>query len=175
MIERPTHLNKEFYFVPYIEKAEGNDLIKALREIGNKTLQLMDELSEEQGKYAYAKNKWTIKQVIRHITDAERVFAYRAFRFSRRDAMPLPGFDEDAYAENDGSTLLSVKQIKDEFIQVRKATISLFTTMDTHVLDFEGVASNLPMTPRMVGWTIAGHNTHHLQVIRERYRNGITV
>lgn len=173
MIERPTHLNKDFYFVPYIEKAEGTDLIKSLREIGNKTLRLIDELSEEQGKYAYAKNKWTIKQVIRHITDAERVFAYRALRFSRKDSTPLPGFDEDAYAKNDFCSGLSLKQIKDEFVQVRKATISLFATMDADVLDFEGVASKLPMTPRIVGWTIAGHNAHHLSVIRERYLVGI--
>ena len=173
MIERPTHLNKDFYFVPYIEKAEGTDLIKSLREIGNKTLRLIEELSEEQGNYAYAKNKWTIKQVIRHITDAERVFAYRALRFSRKDSTPLAGFDEDTYAKNDFSAGLSLKQIKDEFVQVRKATISLFATMNANILDFEGVASKLPMTPRIVGWTIAGHNAHHLSVIRERYLVGI--
>ena len=173
MIERPANLNKDFYFVTYIDKAEGNDLIKSLREAGNSTLRLIEELTEEQGQYAYAENKWSIKQVIRHITDAERVFAYRAFRFSRKDGTPLPGFDEDAYAKNDFSTHLSLKQIKDEFIQVRKATLSLYQTMDAEVLDFEGVASNLPMSARIVGWTIAGHNTHHLNVIRERYLVGM--
>ncbi len=169
MIERPVQLNDNFYFVPYILKAKGNDLIKSLREIGNHTLRLMEELTNEQEDFAYAENKWTVKQVIRHITDAERVFAYRALRFSRKDTAPLPGFSEDAYAKNDFSANLSIKQIKDDFIQVRKATISLFKTMNPDVLDFEGVASELPMTARMVGWTIAGHNVHHLNVIRERY------
>ena len=169
MINRPTNLNSDFYFVAYINKAAGDDLMRSLSEIGNITLRLIEDLTEEQGDFAYAEKKWTLKQVIRHITDSERVFAYRALRFSRKDSTPLPGYDENDYAELDNSGNLSLKQIKDEFIQVREATMALYSTMDVSVLDFEGIASELPITPRMIGWTISGHNTHHLAIIRERY------
>ena len=172
MIGRPKNLNKDHYFVSYINKAIGDDLIKSLREVGNDTLRLIEDLTEEHGKFAYAENKWTIKQVIRHIADAERVFAYRAFRFSRKDKTPLSGFDEDFYAESDNSDKLSLKEIKNEYVEVRQATMALFSTMDPDVLDFEGIASDLPITPRMLGWTIVGHNTHHLNVIRERHLAG---
>ncbi len=169
MITRPTQLNNDFYYTAYIKVASGEELMQALRDIGNQTLKIFNQLSEEQSRFAYAEGKWTIKQVLRHITDAERVFAYRALRFSRKDGTALPGFEEDDYAASDNSHHLRLKSIIEEYIDVRKSTMMLFSTMPKDGLDFEGTASGLPMTPRIIGWTMVGHNAHHLSVLQERY------
>ena len=169
MIERPTHLNKDLYFSAYIDKAQGEDLIKALKNVGNETLKIIDSLSTEQANFRYAEGKWSIKQLLRHIADTERIFTYRALRISRKDQTPLPGFDENHFAELDNTNQLSLAAIKDEYIHVRKATMALYATMADEVIDFEGQASGLPFTPRTLGWTIVGHNAHHLAVVLERY------
>ena len=169
MIERPTNLNSEYYFTAYVNKAKGEDLIPALRKSGNDLLELIKPLSEEQSNFKYAEGKWTIKQVIRHITDTERVFAYRALCMSRKDTTPLPGFNQDAFADHDNCQNISLAALKDEFVHVRNATIALFKTMAQEALDYEGMASNLPMTARILGWTNVGHLTHHLGVIEEMY------
>lgn len=169
MINRPTYLNENRYFTAYIHKAIGSDLISSLRKSGNETLALIGKLDEEQANFKYAKGKWSVKQVLKHITDSERVFAYRALRISRKDITSLPGFDEKQFADLDYCDNLSLEIIKDEFIHVRNATIALFKTMDPAVLDFEGSASLLPISPRILGWVCAGHNEHHIGVIQDRY------
>ncbi len=169
MINRPTHLNENRFFTAYIGKAEGTDLIQSLRKSGNDTLAVIEKLTEEQANFKYAEGKWSLKQVLRHITDTERVFAYRALRISRKDITSLPGFDEKQFADLDNCDNLSLSALKDEFVHVRNATIALFKTINPEVLDFEGSASLLPITPRILGWLCAGHNVHHINVIKERY------
>lgn len=169
MINRPNILDGSPYYVKYIDKAPEKDLVQSLRKVGHLTVDLIGKLSEEQSNHRYEENKWSVKQVIRHLTDTERVFAYRALCFSRKDGAELPGFDENKFVALDNTNDITFEAVRHEFIYQRKSTIAMFATMASSGLDFEGTASRVIMTPRTIGWSISGHNVHHLDVLKERY------
>ena len=169
MIERPKNINPELYFSPFLIIAKGDDLIESLIISKNEFLELINEIDNSISNYRYKENKWSIKQVLKHICDSERVHSYRALRFSKNDKTDLPGYDENEYAEVDNSKNLSINQIKNEFIAVRNSTIELFRSLNPNTLDYIGTGNKQELTPRIVGWKISGHSTHHCNVIRERY------
>ena len=169
MIEKPKNLEPTFYYTPYIQAAEGKGLIESLWMSKSELAFLIDGLDDQMSNFKYAEGKWTIKQVLQHVCDCERIFSYRALRFSRRDKTVLPGFEENDYAQNDNSETLDLRDIKDEFIAVRQASITLFKYMDPESLDFLGNANGLELTPRALGWIISGHTIHHCKIIKERY------
>lgn len=168
MIEKPNN-NPELYFSPYLLIAKGHDLIESLTISKNEIVDLINEIDDSMADYKYAKDKWTIKQVLKHICDSERVDSYRALRFSKNDKTDLPGYDENEYAKVDNSHNLSLDQIKHEFIAVRNSTIELFKSLNPDSLDYIGTGNNQKFTPRIVGWKISGHSTHHYKIIKERY------
>ncbi len=168
-IERPTDLDPNVYFTNYLNKAKGNDLIQELENSAQEIIDLLKQVSTEKETYRYAEGKWTIKQLIQHIVDAERIFAYRALRISRKDTTSLPGYDEDLLAANDFTSELTLKQIIDDFVNVRRATITLFKNMNPEALDFAGEGNGFKLTPRYIGWIVIGHLTHHIDVLHERY------
>lgn len=169
MIQKPKSNTPDLNYATFIELAPGNDLIESLFLTKERTLELIDQIDSKLSDYQYEKDKWTIKQVLKHISDTERIHAYRALRFSRGDQTDLPGFNENEYAQVDNSIHLSLEQIKNEFIAVRNATIELYKNLNLNSIDTIGTGNKMEFTPRKIGWIISGHNTHHCTIIKERY------
>lgn len=129
----------------------------------------IENLPEETLILRYAEGKWTIKELVQHIIDAERVLSYRALRFSRNDATDLSGFDEDWYVDNSNGNERPINDLLEEFKLVRKATLALFKSFTPEMFTKTGSANGSDMTVRALGFIIAGHQTHHLKIIKERY------
>ena len=169
MIKKPTYPIESDYFAGYVKTAKGADLIASLEANLLDTQELFQSFIGRKEDYQYAKGKWTVKQVLQHTIDTERIFSYRALRMARMDKTPLPSYEEDDYAANDFTNLRTLADIITEFHQVRVSTISLFDSFSKEALDFEGTGSNTIFTPRIIGWLLSGHAEHHNNVIKERY------
>lgn len=170
-ISKPDKADAPEYFHYYIDLVEGNDLIHALEADKLHTVEFIRGISVDKADYRYAEGKWTVKDVIQHVIDSERIFAYRALRFSRRDHMPLPGFDENFYVANVDTFGRSLENLLAEFQAVRQATIALYAYMNDAMLDFKATANGVENTARAMGWMIIGHNKHHVHILQERYLN----
>lgn len=168
-ILRPPDAEIPSAYLEYTKLAEGNNLAEALSVSKNMTIDLFDSIPPEKENFCYAEGKWSLKTVLSHIIDSERVFAYRALRFSRFDSTELPGFDENEYAVNCNADARKLWDIRDEYLSVREATVLLFKGMTAGMLSFKGTANELVLTPAALGWIIAGHNVHHCHVIKRRY------
>jgi uncharacterized damage-inducible protein DinB len=153
----------------YINEAEGDDLIKSLEDNLRDSLAMYNSFDETFGNYRYAEGKWSIKEVIAHITDTERIFAYRALTIARKDNTPLPGFDENAYAVHSNAGNRTLSDIIKEYELVRLSNILMIKGLAADALDTRSLANNREVTPRILCWMMAGHNTHHNKVFKERY------
>jgi uncharacterized damage-inducible protein DinB len=171
IISKPEPRN-DFYYTRYIGIAPKEDLISSLEAARMEMNDTLEKLSETQANYRYQEDKWTVKQVLAHCIDCERILMYRALCFSRKEEIMLPGFDEDSYAKEEMSSNVSFQEVLQEYNHVRLANIMLFKRMKEENLDFMGIANDVEISPREIGWTVAGHDTHHLKVIRERYLIG---
>lgn len=171
MITKPIPTDVPAYYTYYLNLVTANDLQTALVNSCNATVNLFANITEGKATYAYAPNKWTVKQVLNHIIDCERMFQYRALRFMRLDATDLAGFDENKYATNDNTTAKTLAELIEEFKIVRVATMALYSNVTPTMLDFKGVANNNLLTARGLGWFTVGHTTHHCNVIKEKYIN----
>lgn len=171
----PLQLQKNEYapfYQPYIDALDENiNLIEELEISLHKTIQFIQDIPMDKFDYRYAEGKWTIKEIIQHIIDAERVFTYRALRFSRNDKTALPGFDENAYADvvNPTANKRHLKDLLTELTMVRHATIALFKSFTPEDLLKIGIASEREMSVRALGFIIIGHQNHHMKIFRERY------
>jgi len=169
-IGRPNPEFSPAYAKYYFDRTLGQDhLIVALEKDLDETAAFISGLPQAKADFQYADEKWTLKGVILHFIEAERIFQYRALRFSRKDKTPLDGFDEGWYAQHNNTDQRSLENLRSEFIDVRKATISLFKGMTSTMLDSIGTANNSPNTARNLGWMIVGHTIHHCNIIKERY------
>ncbi len=157
------------YFGTYIAHVEENDCIKALENTEKEILTYLRSIPENKGDFAYAPGKWTVKQLIIHVSDAERIFAYRALRFSRGDAQQNLSFEENDYANNCEATERSLQSVIEEFEAVRKATILLYKSFSAKTLQNLGNTSVGKTTVNALGFTISGHAIHHIKVLKERY------
>ena len=157
------------YYGQYIAKVPDADLISLLREQAVETVTTLQGLTPQQANYAYAPGKWTVKEVVGHISDAERVFAYRALRISRKDATPLESFDENAYVANADFGRRSLGDLLEELQVVRASTIHLAKGLDADALARRGTASGHGVSVRALFYIIAGHERHHVDLLRERY------
>ena len=169
MIHKPDYKSSPEYCLYYFNLVKEDDLTEALEKSRDMTLELISAVPEEKENYCYAEGKWTLKQVMSHIADCERIYAYRALRFSRKDNTQLAGFEEDEYAVNSNTAQRSLKDIIEEYRTIREANIILFGYMTDEMLDFKGLANDMLYTPRSLGWMAAGHNIHHCNIIKERY------
>lgn len=160
------------HYKPYLD-AVGEDviLLDELEISLYKTIQFVQDIPMDKFDYRYAEGKWTIKEILQHIIDAERVFTYRALRFSRNDQTPLPGFDENSYADvvNATANKRHLKDILTELTAVRHSTITLFKSFTEEDLLKKGIASNNVMSVRALGFVTIGHQNHHMKIFRERY------
>jgi len=126
-------------------------------------------IPETRGEYCYAPGKWSIKQLLLHLSDAERIFGYRALRFARGDATPLPGFDEDAYAPESGADDRTLADLGAEWADVRRATLALFRGLPPSAWERRGISNGKEISVRALAYATAGHVRHHLEVMAERY------
>jgi len=169
---RPSASEHAPFYAGYIAAVPDGDLLETLEGQLSETLQLWREVPPAKADYAYAEGKWTVKAVMSHIIDAERVFSYRALRAARGDATPVPGFDENAYAKEAPTANRTVRDLADEFEHVRRGNIMMYRSLDDQAAGRSLVASNNPVTARALMWITAGHERHHSRVLRERYLGG---
>ncbi len=166
---RPDSTEYAPYFEKYISLVPDGQIVATLSSQNDDTLKLLSSLSEAQGELRYAPGKWSIKEVIGHLIDAERIFAYRAMRFARNDQTPLPGFDENGYVANADFSARSLSDLIDEFKTVRESSLFLFKHLSDEVWSRRGVSNNDGISVCALAWIIAGHELHHLGIIRSRY------
>jgi uncharacterized damage-inducible protein DinB len=159
------------YYEKYISKVKTDDPVEALEEGKKKLIKFISKLGKKQLKYRYAEDKWTIKEILQHLIDGERIFTYRALRFARNDKSPLPGFDEKAYTPASRASGRKIKSILEEYEAVRNATIALYKNLDEEMLFRSGTASDNKMSVRGLLYVTLGHELHHLEVIREKFLN----
>ena len=166
---RPNENDFAPYYGRYIAQVKEDDLLIAFANQNNIIESFLKSIPDAKWNYAYAEGKWTIKELVQHIIDAERIFAYRALRISRKDETPLPGFDENSYAPASEAARRSATSLTEEFIAVRKATELLFKSFTGDMLQYKGVASNQPVSVNALGFIIVGHFYHHKNIAEERY------
>jgi hypothetical protein len=157
------------FYMGYIDAATGNSVKELLHlhpeNIKREILEIPNQLAD----HSYAPGKWTIKQMLQHMIDTERVLSYRALRISRNDTTPMAGFDENQFAANAPVDYRTIEDLKKELLLLREATDLMIASYKEAQLDYRGVASNASITLRAVCFIIYGHNLHHLRILRERY------
>jgi len=171
-LSRPAADEYEAYYEPYIARVTESDLLEAMARQSETTAALLASVSERDAARAYAPGKWTIKQLVGHLADSERVFSYRAMRFARADETPLPGFEEKHYAEFAGSDTRPLAEIAAELRAIRQATLALLRGLESAAWTRRGTANNKPVSVRALAYIILGHERHHVAVLRERYGVG---
>ena len=157
------------YFKRYINLVVTENIVATLKNQLTDIEQFFKEWPRNKWDHAYAEGKWTIKEVLIHMMDAERILAYRALRIARNDATPLPGFDQDEFTPFMNANNRSAKSIMSEYRAVRMATIALIENLDITALSRIGIASDAPASPLAMAFVIAGHQIHHMNVVREKY------
>lgn len=167
MNQRPSEVEYTGDFGGYIRLVSEGNIIDILLAQEKQMTELLASLSESQGAYRYAEGKWTLKEVVGHIADGERVMTYRLLRFARGDQTPLPGFDQEVFMPPFGSW--TTAQLAEDYRAVRQSTITLLRGLPAEAWSRKGTANNVSITARALAYVIAGHELHHMGVIRNRY------
>ena len=157
------------YFDRYIQKIPDISWREAMRTYGPELYERAINIFLEIGDRVYDEQKWTIKQIIQHVMDTERIMFYRALSFARRDAGPLPGFDENLFADHADVSHRSLHNIMDEYKIVRQSGMVLFESFNEHDLMAKGSANQIELSTLSIAFIVAGHAVHHMEVIRDRY------
>jgi hypothetical protein len=153
----------------YIDLIRENDFREAIKKNSKQFFRLVGRIPRRKYDFAYAEGKWTIRQMVQHMIDGEKVFAYRALTLSRKDPTPLPSFDENWWAANDGGANRRWKDLLDEFRAVRRSTEYLFEPLTDDQLRFKGTVWDRPLNAFTIGFIIPGHVAHHIRILEERY------
>ena len=157
------------YYHKYMNQVKEDDLMTALRNNTSSFLSLLEMIPTDKVDYRYAEGKWTIKEVLQHIIDIERVFTYRALRFARKDETNLPGFDEKVFSASAKADKRNWNDLVDEFASLRKATELMFGSFDNEQLESKGTASGVSMYVLGIGYIIVGHCEHHMTILKQKY------
>jgi uncharacterized damage-inducible protein DinB len=156
-------------YEPYISKVKGSDIVGILEAQRLQMAQLFAARSERDGNFRYAPDKWTVKEVLGHVSDTERIFAYRALRIARGDQTPLSGFEQDDYVRGGNFAERKLANLAEEFGMVRAATIALFKSLQKDAWQRRGVANKNEVSVRALAFIVAGHELHHRLILEERY------
>lgn len=167
---RPAKGDYAEYYQPYIDEVKGDDIFRILIEQNLESQNVLNSFPESKGNYRYAEGKWTIKEVIGHMMDVERIFAYRALAIARGESKPLPGMDQDIYVKNGYFNKRQLFDLIYEYRLVRESNILLFGSFDSSVLQNRGNASGYDVTVLALMYMTAGHEKHHLNILSEKYR-----
>ena len=166
---RPASNEYAAYYQNYVELAQGENINDVVNKYVYELQEFYNSLPVEKENYAYAEGKWTVKQVLQHVADAERVFIYRALRISRNDKTPMAPFDEDEYVKNGFAETRSLSSLKQEFNAVRAATDMFLLSLNETQVQRTGTASGHTISVNALGFIIYGHLLHHKNVLKERY------
>lgn len=169
MNTKPDFTTLPEFYKKYVLHVQDMDLLEAMKHSGTLTAGLVLAIPENLGEYRYAPEKWSIKELLCHMLDAERIFAYRALRFARHDETPLAGFEENSYAPEANAHGRTLQQIVNEMKNLRASTLDLFGSFTPEMLQRRGTANNTTISVVNIGYVIAGHETHHRNVLTERY------
>jgi uncharacterized damage-inducible protein DinB len=168
-MSKPSPTNYPGYFQRYIDQVPETDMMTAFTNQTAELESFLSTISEERSLYAYAEGKWTIKELLQHIIDAERIFCFRALCFARGEKTSLPGFEENDYAANSHANERKWDSLVKEFLVVRQATELLFNSFPAEALEIIGIANNNPTSVSSIGFIIIGHYYHHKKVLLEKY------
>lgn len=168
-IAAPERAETSEYYHGYIDQAGAGDIRQTLQKQLASAVGLFQAISDEKSLHRYAADKWSIREVLSHINDSERIFTQRALWFARGFDSPLPGFDQDIAVAHAGADQRTWQSHVDEFITIRGATLTLFQYLPEDAWMRRGSASGNPFTVRSLAYIVAGHTNHHLRVLRERY------
>lgn len=166
---RPSKGDYNKYYQQYIDQVKGDDIFRILIEQNLESQNILNSFSENKGNYKYAEGKWTVKQVIGHLMDVERIFAYRALCIARGETNPLPGMDQDTYVANGNFNKRQIFDLVYEYRLLRESNILLFGSFDKSILQNRGNASGHEVTVLALMFMTAGHEKHHLKVLTEKY------
>ena len=169
MNTRPKKNESAEYFHKYINLVPDGPILKSLKKVHEQTQDFFKTVGEINGNFRYAPGKWTLKEVLIHLIDTEQIMAYRALAFARNEKTPLPGYDENAYVDAVDVSDRTVKNLMEEYKITRNFTLTMFKYFDPKVFDKVGVASGNKVSVRALAYIMAGHELHHLSVIKERY------
>ena len=169
MIDPPTPDEYAEYYGPYVAAVPSGDILDVLAAQRDELVELLQDLTDEQARRRYAAGKWSVKEIVGHLIDAERCFAVRAMAFARQDPEALPGFDEQIYVRNGGADERDLDGLLEEYRLLRTANVVLFGAFSDEAWTRRGTASGVEFTTRAKVWIVAGHQAHHTKVLRERY------
>ncbi len=169
VIARPEADEYAPYYGQYISLVGERDILAALQEQAGETCAMLNGVSDAKSEYRYAPDKWSVKEVLGHITDTERIFAYRALRISRNDRTPIEGFEQDDYVRFGPFRHCQLKELVEEFSLVRTTTLALFRSLENDAWMRRGIANKLEISVRAIAYVIAGHELHHRNILREQY------
>jgi hypothetical protein len=157
------------YYDRYISLIEGTDVLGTLESQRRQMLLLLSGRHDPDGDFRYAPDKWTVKELLGHISDTERIFAYRALRIARGDRTPIEGFEQDDYVRNGPFAKRPLCELIDDYMAVRRATLTLFRNLDEPAWMRRGIANKNEVSVRAIAYTTAGHELHHLRILEQRY------
>ena len=166
---RPQSSEYAPYYDKYISKVPDGDVVATLGRQLEETLTVIRAIPEARGTYRYADGKWSIKELIGHVIDSERVFAYRALRFGRGDTTPLSGFEQDDFVKGADFDKMTLSDLAAEYEHVRRSTIALFGSLEPEAWDRRGLANDNEVSVRGLAYIVAGHERHHLEVLQAKY------
>ena len=168
-VSAPDRTEAAEYYFRYIDQVRPGDICRILEEQGRETLALLRGISEERSLHRYAPDKWSLREVLGHLNDTERLFVFRAFWFARGFEGPLPSFDQNVAVAAAAADARSWGSHVEEFRSIREATVAFFTSLPPDAWSRRGIASDKPFTVRALAYLAAGHVTHHMKILRERY------
>jgi hypothetical protein len=166
---RPDATEYAPFYATYVVRVPEADVVSALRDDGTGIIAALATIPESRGNFRYADGKWSVRELLGHVIDAERIFTYRALRLARGDSTPLPAFEENEYVRTAGSEGRTVADLVDELRAVRESTVRLFASFPTEAWTRTGVVSGREISVRALAYITAGHARHHLAILRERY------
>ncbi len=168
-MSRPEKNEYAEYYKKYISLVAENDIVRAMQNQLGELTDLFDSVPEEKGAFSYAPHKWTIKELVGHLIDGERIFAYRALRFSRADKTPVEGFEQDDYIANAAFNSIELADLVEELSLLRRANILFFKNLTDEMQVLTGTASSAEVSVRALAFIMVGHIRHHLNILNERY------
>lgn len=157
------------FYKNYVKLVEESDILQAMRISGHRTQELIHAIKPDKADFRYGPGKWSIREVLCHMIDAERIFAYRALRFARNDKTDLPGFEENDYAPQANASQRTMNKIADEMAHLRICTLDMFEGFNQEMLARKGTANKNELSVAALGFIIAGHEMHHVAILKERY------
>lgn len=168
-LQKPQQSEYPAYYHKYICLTNGNNIKELIHHHSYEIINFINALPNDKANYAYAPNKWTIKELLQHLIDTERIFIYRALRFSRKDSQPLLGFEEDDYVKHSNAGSRTLENLKEEFIALRTGSDIFLSSLSQEQLKQTGTANNQTITVNAIAFICFGHLIHHINIIRERY------